>query len=489
MVSLQSLCGAALRGALRASIVLVALTLARPAFAIEGAAYLKTVEGARSAGLAGSLGAIQGTPESLWYNPAGLVGLPGVQLDMTHMTWANAFDSDHVVLGAPLSWRQALGLLYHRNGVLDMGRDNQGKETGNFEISQSVLGLGYAFDLGFVTLGASVKQLSETIATTSASSTAFDLGLLSEFSKDQVLLGLAVQNLGNAPVLGDPGAAIDAPLTLRASSALAFSGDYSAMRLMGDYRYLGPSARSAFSMGLEYTEDYQQARLAFRGGWDFGRSTLGALAGLGLGFGLGWGPVGMDYAWSSQDALGSAHRVSLTLLWDQRAKEEDKAITAYLGDSAPSNPIIAATPTPGFHVSKNRSVAGELEALLAVSPTPHPNLTPTPVVGSNDRPQGILGAIAGLFSWGKRDPASTEPEIKKEPKSLLKSVFNFFGIQSNAPNSVSDSPDRTKEDSFQTAPTPAPTPNPMQLLKGDSAPQPSPQPTPMLEKVKNWIKL
>ena len=74
---------------------ILALALAGPLLlsrlgAVESAPYLVTNEGVRAVALAGAFGAVQGSTESLWYNPAGLPGLSGVEASLAHMSFVGA---------------------------------------------------------------------------------------------------------------------------------------------------------------------------------------------------------------------------------------------------------------------------------------------------------------------------------------------------------------------------------------------------------------
>src|SRR6185369_666480 len=102
-------------------------------------------------------------------------------------------------------------LLYHRNGAEDILRDALGNESGSFEVSQTVLGLGYSYRWRDISLGATYKTLNEVIEKQSGSASVVDLGTLVEFSKDSLVLGAAVQNIGGAPSLGSGGPAVEAP--------------------------------------------------------------------------------------------------------------------------------------------------------------------------------------------------------------------------------------------------------------------------------------
>ncbi len=240
-------------------------------------------------------------------------------------------------------------------------------------------------------------------------------------------LGAALQNIGSAPSLGSGGPPIDAPLLLRTSANLRFNTDVSKWQLMGDYRYALVSARSDFSLGLDYSEEYQDSRLGLRLGWDFSQTALGGVAGLALGAGFGYGPVGIDYAFTPREALGNEHRIALTLLWDLRAKSKEKDLVGYLGPEAAVTPTPEPTEAP-IHYAPVHGGAGSgasLDALLAStpSPSPTPQGSPTPVVEEKKPPShGILGALARLFSFGGSSAPSEGGAAGEKPTGLLQNA-------------------------------------------------------------------
>ena len=455
----------------------------------EGAPYLLTAEGVHAAALAGAFGAYTGSPEALWYNPGALTDLNGVELSLSHLSFPGAYDSDHLVLAAPLNWTHHFGLIYHQNSAEDTYRDNLGNETGNFQDTQTVIDLGYSYRWKDLSLGAAYKSLNESLEKQSGSSSVVDLGSVVELNQDAVVFGAALQNIGSAPSLGSGGPAVEAPLLARASVNLRFNTDVSRWQLLGDYNYALVSSRSGFSLGVDYSEEYQGSRLGLRAGWDFSQSALGGAAGLALGAGYGYGPVGLDYAFTPREALGNQHRIALTLLWDLRAKSQEKDLAGYLGPEAAATP--QPTPTPVKAPALMPGAGAALDALLAATPSPTPVLAPTPVVEEKHAPSGgILGALAKLFSFGSAP--SESGEAGEKPAGILGNVFKFLGFGSSAPTEAPESPQRGQEDAVANGtPVPLATPTPLveQRLKGDSvALPPTPVPTPIADKVKGWMK-
>ena len=142
------------------------------------------------------------------------------------------------------------------------------------------------------------------------------------------------------------------------------------------------------------------------------------------------------------------------------------------------SPAQAPSPTPQpAKIQPLRHVAGELEALLAATPTP----SPTPLVQEKPKeaPKGIFGAIFSFFSFGKKEKPA-ESAAPKPAGGILRSFFKALGISSNddqpalAPDKPAAQPG--DEDKFSGA--------------AQATPQatPSPQPKPLIDQFKNWIQ-
>ena len=453
--------------------------------AVEGAAYLKSAEGVRSSALAGAFSSAAGSAESLWYNPAGLSGLRGAEASFTHSSLDNAFDTDHIVAAAFLGWQHSFGLMYSRKGAQDTYRDAAANSAGSFEVSDSVLGLGYAYDLGGLSLGVELKLLNEKVEKLSGSSTAYDIGLQGSLDKDQALYGLSLQNLGSAPSLGGPDTSL--PQTIRAGLGWKAGDPSQQLLVMGDYRYLPGNSKGAFALGAEYSEAYDESSLALRAGWDFGQSQLGGVSGLSLGAGFAYKFLGIDYAWIPLDVLGSSHRIALTLVYDQKSAEREKSMNSYLGINPQAAPLPTPTRAPTPRPQREANIGAQLSALMAETPTPLPTPTPEIRAAAKEPARGLIGAIFSIFSFGKKSDVKDEGAPKKG--GLLKGLFSIFGISGSDDQPVEAAPDKPQaapsdEDSFvKPGQGGAPSGN------GGPGPQVTPtlRPTPVLQKMKGWL--
>lgn len=483
------------------------MLLAAPGLqAVEGAAYLKGAEGPRSQAMGGAFSAAGGSAESIWYNPAGLTGLKGAEGSFGHHSIAGGFDADHILAAAFLGWQQSLGLVYSRKAASDSYRDGMGNAAGSFEVSNSVLGLGWAYDFNSLglSLGWGAKMLGEKVADLSASSMVFDFGLQGNLSKDRVLWGLSLLNLGPAPQIGSlpPGMELKAPTLLRAGAGFQAGEPAQSFLLLGDFRYLAATGRTGFALGAEYAEVYADNSLALRAGYDFGGNALGGLTGLSLGAGFGYKWLGVDYSYLPLDVLGASHRVSLTLTYDQKAEAQEKSLTDFLGLTAAAQAQPTATPLPTstpIRALSDRPSGLDLDALLAATPTPMQSPTPAVSERPKEEARGLIGAIVSIFSFGKKKeerPGDEPVEKPKRPGGILKGFFSIFGLgeedelqelpdQPGVEPAVEDEDRFSDDDAFLRTPRrdPAPTPVPGAMREAE----PTPEPTPVAKKIKRLL--
>ncbi len=452
--------------------ILMMLFACRAAMAVEGAPYLKGTQGAQSSAMAGAFGAVSGSPEALWYNPAGILEMPQGALSFTHMNFPSGLSSEHLVLGQPLGGGRALGLLLDDQYATDSYRDANGAQGGSFGISDSVLGLALAARLGGLGLGAQAKMLQETVESQSGSGWMADLGAQTSLSDGLVALGASIQNLGKAPQLGSGTDDVQAPTTLRLDLGLDGRDEGQGLLLLAELRYLFVNRLWATSYGAQYLERDGEFLLALRGGWDFEPYQLGGPA---LGLGLGYGNAELDYSYQPVDALGPQNRVSLSYRYGSALRHFAVEAGLIVPTPTPSltpvptaTPTFTATPTPR---PRPRSLPTETP-----TPTATPTSTPTP------RPIGLFGSLAHLFGFGG---APAPAQARAQSTGILGGLLHLFSFGQSGPT-----PGPTPT-AFSTPGAAAPTPR-----AGRPAPEgrsgwtprtASPGGNPIVNFFKNWF--
>ena len=310
--------------------LILAMALAAPLGAVEGAEMLKVPAAARSAALAGAFSMVAGSAESMWYNPAGIAGMGGGELGFSHAAWIGNSASDFIfgALGGP-QW--GLGAYGQYSAIQDVARDSFGRPGDSFTDSGQVGGLALAARAGFLRLGLGGKAIGQSVAGRSDLGYAGDAGVIASILDGHLALAASVLNMGGAPSLGTGNSAVQAPLNFRAGVGLM---RISGFKLLGEYRRWNESEQNSLAGAAEFMMAFRGAELDWRAGYESGLADGGA-AGLSAGIGAGLGGLRIDYAYQTLGELGGAHRVSLDWRYkaDLAAGKEFNVVSAPLDTS------------------------------------------------------------------------------------------------------------------------------------------------------------
>ena len=277
-----------------------------------GAAFLRVGSGARPAALGNAFTAVADDVDALYYNPGGLSRLEHPELGATHAEWLLDTRFDFLGYAHPSRFGTiGLGLARLTAGSQE-GRGADRGRTGGFTAADTAFTLSYGRNdlLGAGTgVGLSAKFIESRIGSDSASTLAFDIGVLKPLLGSRLSMGAAVLNLGRGLRFIDQ---VDPlPLTLAVGTAYHFGG---LLRVAFDVRHETPTRRTEFGIGSEYSI---VRGLSLRAGYASpaaARSGIGGesrLNGIGGGFGLRFGRYRADYTFTPFGALGSLHRTSL----------------------------------------------------------------------------------------------------------------------------------------------------------------------------------
>lgn len=288
---------------------IAAPVVARAEDATTGLAFLKLGAGARAIAMGDAYVAVGGDASSVYWNPAGAVGVDNVDVILMHSEWFEGIRYEFAG-GVQSDGRQAFGLglmgLY-TDDIEEREDDPLADPIGTFRVFDfSVTGtyarrLTEQFDVG-----GSVKYLNETIDEESAGGYAVDLGGIYRFSSPPGLsAGVAVQNLG--PQMKFEVDGFDLPALVRAGGALqvpvdALNGD---LAIVGDMLVPISGGDTKVHAGLEFEYAHTLAlRLGYRSGWDNQNVSYGV--------GAKVRNFRLDYAYTPfYSDLGDTHRMSL----------------------------------------------------------------------------------------------------------------------------------------------------------------------------------
>jgi tetratricopeptide (TPR) repeat protein len=266
--------------------------------------------GARAIALGGAFSAIGDDASVLYYNPAALrtCRYPGVVLN--HIQLFSDFSDaayDFVGLVYPTISAGSIGL-----GVMTVGTggikgfDEFSRETGELSYRESQMILGYALDLpwrqiGDVTLGSSVKVLSQRVGESSAAGTGLDVGFVYRPKYVRRLsIGCNLQDIVGAETklvtLTDK---VDRTIMVGAGYTYPFQNG-SSLSLA-----LQMNAPQRDDTELRFGAEYMFKNfVSVRVGYDSEMITAG--------LGVAWRGFSFDYGYFSRDEAGSSHPVSLS---------------------------------------------------------------------------------------------------------------------------------------------------------------------------------
>jgi hypothetical protein len=294
--------------------LLVVASIAVPAVSsaedlTTGLAFLKLGAGARAIAMGDAYVAVGGDASSVYWNPAGAVGVENIDVVLMHSEWFEGIRYEFAG-GVQSDGHQAFGLglmgLY-TDDIEEREDDPLADPIGTFRVFDfSVTGT-YALRLTEqFDVGGSVKYLNETIDEESATGFAVDLGGIYRLpALPGLSAGIAVQNLGPQMKFNVDG--FDLPAMARAGAALqvpvsALNGD---LVLVGDILVPISSGDVKVHSGLEFEYAHTLAlRFGYRTGWDNQNVSFGV--------GAKVTNFRLDYAYTPfYSDLGDTHRISL----------------------------------------------------------------------------------------------------------------------------------------------------------------------------------
>jgi len=318
------------RAAWAAALLLGLLLASAPASALgdgsrgtSGAAFLKIGPGARPAAMGEAYSAVADDIHAVYYNPAGLARVGAWELTGMHDRYFQGLDYNFIAFAVPVSrlvsrstgvWSEYAGTV--AVGVYDLavdgmerrGETDTNEPTGTFESDDMAIALAYGRRIDEkLSLGGAGKIIRQSLDDRHGTAFAADLGALYQLDK-RLTLAAGVRHLGTGAKLG--GESDPLPLTgylgaaYRLREPLTFSLD------LGVPRDRVPTV----SVGTEYTRKFSDdLRAALRAGYFTRNTDADGFNGVSLGFGLGFGRAGFDFAWVPFGDLGNTFRYSLLL--------------------------------------------------------------------------------------------------------------------------------------------------------------------------------
>ncbi len=272
-----------------------------------GLAFLKVGVGARAVGMGEAFVAAADDATALYWNPAGIARVSGVDLGLMHAEWFQDVRLEY--LGAVVGReRDAFGLSFTFNTTGGIERRDRptAEPLGTFDAHDLAWGFSYARRVSDRwRLGGSLKALYEKIHLDDGWGWAVDAGILYDTPLDGLTAGGSLRHVGPKMSLKDESFKLPGVFTL----GLCYRPDR--LQFDGGGFLLGADAskpvdnRVRIHLGGEWR---LQDVAALRTGYGIGYDERGFSAGLGLRHGR-WK---IDYAWVPYASdLGDTHRISL----------------------------------------------------------------------------------------------------------------------------------------------------------------------------------
>jgi hypothetical protein len=167
----------------------------------RAAQFLKIEVGARAIGMGGAYVALANDVTSVYWNPAGLVHIqPHGGAGFVHTNWLADTNFDFVAAVIKAGRLGAIALSYTSLSMPDMEVRSEFEPEGTGEFFSAMdmsLGLSYARQLtDRFSMGITAKYIRQQIWHMTASTIAFDIGLLFRTDFNWLVLGVSVSNFG-----------------------------------------------------------------------------------------------------------------------------------------------------------------------------------------------------------------------------------------------------------------------------------------------------
>ncbi len=272
----------------------------------------------RSQGLGGAFVAPADDGGALFWNPAGLQKLPRQEVGFAHAALFGEQTQDSAVYVRP-AWRfgeretWAVGLTHLADTPLELSEE--GESRGTARPSESVVSLGYARPLGFISFGVSGKYIRQVSFEEVGSAFALDMGLQGAVGA-RAGWGVSLANLGTKMSLGDSGTPL--PLVIRAGGMGTYPF-FNRGSLMGSLQFDLPADDVVRGgAGLEYDRSLgRDWSASLRTGY-----SSDVAARFSLGAGLEKNGLGVNVAYSPDDDLGASTRMDLRWRFGQPLAQE-----------------------------------------------------------------------------------------------------------------------------------------------------------------------
>jgi hypothetical protein len=305
---------------------------------LTGAAFLKIGAGAREVALGTAVTGLQGEPDLMFYNPAGILQDQQLQAsfnynkwiaDLKHNSAAVTYNLEDVgTIGVGFVMLSVSGIAADRDNFSDpvlAAQQTDMNSSSTYDYRDVAYQISFAHKvMERLTLGVTLKGISETIDGQSVGAFAVDFGSVYQVGIMDWTIAARFNNLGSDLKYYD--IAFGLPLSFTIGSSIVPYKDANNRILLSVDALKAQDGPQYFYSGLEYTF---MDLVSVRGGYKFNYSgtndggTTNRVAydnnieGLSLGGGFhtkvsgAW--IGVDYAYTKMNLLSNVHRFSIKL--------------------------------------------------------------------------------------------------------------------------------------------------------------------------------
>lgn len=275
----------------------------------SGFLFLRLGNGARAGGMGEAFVAVADDATGIYYNPAGLASLEGVEINLTHSEWVQDIRFEQVsVANEMFGGVGALSFTGVYYGEMDRYGDYPSlTPDGTFAPYDLSASCAYAMDvLPNLSAGLSVKLMYEKIDFESATGWAIDAGVSHRTVIEGLTLAASMQNLGPQAKFVEE--KFYPPFTLRGGAAYRVDDPWlGGAAILAADALLPNDGELRLHAGLEYTyRSIVSVRTGYKGNYYAQGFTLGV--------GVRYKNLVFDYAYLPVEfELGDSHRVSLSI--------------------------------------------------------------------------------------------------------------------------------------------------------------------------------
>jgi hypothetical protein len=275
----------------------------------SGFLFLRLGNGARASGMGEAFTAVADDATAIYYNPAGMANIEGVDLNVSHTEWLQDIRFEQVsVVNEMLGGAVGLSFTGLYYGSMDRYPDYPALvPDGTFAPYDLAFSGGYAMDvLPTLSAGITAKLIYSKIDFESATGWAIDVGVIHRSMIKGLTLAASMLNLGPQAKFVEE--KFYPPFQIRGGAAYRYDAEWLRGGVTAAMDAVFPNDGEAkVHMGMEY--DYGRL-LAVRAGYKANYYTQGPT----LGFGINYRGLTFDYGYMPmENDLGDSHRLSISV--------------------------------------------------------------------------------------------------------------------------------------------------------------------------------